>query len=193
MNKNRISIVISIISLLISIINFTCICKHYTLEVDYVGLLVGILSFLTTALLGWNIYQLIDVKELQKKYHHIEKEFNYTHNKMDYAYGISLLSQAQTLACHLCTNTQDRGLLKYNMLNLSLEGIKILSKLGCISECNSLIDTLIEAMGTSIDTKLTECEYNSIIPLFDEFPFKGLKNIKRLKELVEESKENIGG
>lgn len=34
---------------------------------DYLGIIVGILSLLVTVLLGWNIFQLIDLKEMRKR------------------------------------------------------------------------------------------------------------------------------
>lgn len=34
---------------------------------DYLGMVVGILSLLVTVLLGWNIFQLIDLKYMRKR------------------------------------------------------------------------------------------------------------------------------
>lgn len=37
------------------------------LQFDYIGAIIGILSLLVTLLLGWNIYQVIDLKNVEAK------------------------------------------------------------------------------------------------------------------------------
>lgn len=43
-----------------------CICRifprTYNLGIDYIGIIVGILSLLVTILIGWNIYTVLDIK-----------------------------------------------------------------------------------------------------------------------------------
>lgn len=40
--------------------------RNYTYDVDYPSLLVSVLSFLVTVLIGWNIYSLVDFNKRQK-------------------------------------------------------------------------------------------------------------------------------
>ena len=65
MKKRRInwSLLISLLALLVSIITL-CLVKPHCSELgfDYQGVIVGILSLLVTALIGWNIYTTIDLK-----------------------------------------------------------------------------------------------------------------------------------
>ena len=45
---------------------------------DYMGVIVGIFALLVTVLIGWNIYTLIDLKELSKKSKDMEENFSKT-------------------------------------------------------------------------------------------------------------------
>lgn len=58
-----ISILLSIVALAISVIRCTPI------SFDYMGILIGILSLLTTALLGWQIYSVINLEKFKKSIH----------------------------------------------------------------------------------------------------------------------------
>ena len=57
------AIIIALASIIMGIVAVAHKCPRYNLDFDYLGLLVGILSLLVTALLGWNIYQVIDLKK----------------------------------------------------------------------------------------------------------------------------------
>lgn len=56
-----ISLLISIAALCVS--SFRC----EPITMDWMGVLVGVLSFLVTVLLGWQIYTLFDIKKLQEE------------------------------------------------------------------------------------------------------------------------------
>lgn len=65
MKKCRINwtLLISLLALLVSIITLCLVKPHCSeLSFDYQGVIVGILSLLVTALIGWNIYTTIDLK-----------------------------------------------------------------------------------------------------------------------------------
>lgn len=63
MNKAAVSIFISTVSLVFSIISL-CILAYrpYDLEFDYIGVIVGVLSFLVTVILGWQIYNYLSLR-----------------------------------------------------------------------------------------------------------------------------------
>lgn len=61
------SIIFSLAAIIMSIVAVANKCPRFNLEFDYLGLLVGILSLLVTALLGWNIYQVIDLKRAKQE------------------------------------------------------------------------------------------------------------------------------
>ena len=45
-----------------------CMTHPNQLGFDYIGVIVGILALLVTILIGWNIYQLVDVKGIRKEF-----------------------------------------------------------------------------------------------------------------------------
>lgn len=65
MKKENISLLISIAALGFGGYS-TFVCDK-RIEADWMGILVGVLALLVTALLGWNIYSLIDIKNLRKE------------------------------------------------------------------------------------------------------------------------------
>lgn len=66
---NNASLTISVISLVVSLISVSCVllrCEPMTM--DWMGMLVGILSLLVTILIGWQIYNVLQV---EKKIHDV--------------------------------------------------------------------------------------------------------------------------
>ena len=64
--KFDLAIVISCIAIIISFIAIGGVYPRYPeLGLDYQGWITGVLALLVTVLLGWNIYTLIDIKELR--------------------------------------------------------------------------------------------------------------------------------
>ena len=58
------SLLISLLTLIISVITLCLTNPNYSdLGLDYQGVIVGVLSLLVTALIGWNIYTTIDLKD----------------------------------------------------------------------------------------------------------------------------------
>ena len=61
---NNASLTISVISLVVSLISVSCVllrCEPMTM--DWMGMLVGILSLLVTILIGWQIYNVLQVSK----------------------------------------------------------------------------------------------------------------------------------
>ena len=50
-----------------------CMTHPNQLGFDYIGAIVGILALLVTVLIGWNIYQLVDVKGIRKDFEELKK------------------------------------------------------------------------------------------------------------------------
>lgn len=77
MKKEHIPCYISILSLIVSGIAIGVSCyRTEELSMDYMGMIVGILSLLVTALLGWNIYSVIDVKNIRQDYEELKAKLN---------------------------------------------------------------------------------------------------------------------
>lgn len=85
MKKENVSLIVSGMAFILSIVA-VCIAAYRTPELgfDYQGVIVGVLSLLVTVLIGWNIYTLIDIRELRKDVYtekvksYIESEKNTT-------------------------------------------------------------------------------------------------------------------
>lgn len=72
---------ISCVAITLSVI---AICNVYPrqLGLDYLGMIVGVLALLTTILIGWNIYTLIDIKEIHKRYISIINQVDISQHKV---------------------------------------------------------------------------------------------------------------
>ena len=65
--KNWIIGTLSTVSIIISVIALARVAPTQRLDFDYIGAIVGILSFLVTLLIGYQIYTVINVKEELKE------------------------------------------------------------------------------------------------------------------------------
>lgn len=71
--------IISGVSLILSIIAILIWkCNYKPMSWDFANSIIAILSILVTVLIGWNIYTLIDLKELSKKSKDMEESFSKT-------------------------------------------------------------------------------------------------------------------
>lgn len=64
------NVLLVIANLLLLIVNVYYVCHWYPIlptemEIDSMGIIVGILSLLVTVLIGWNIYSIIDVRQIR--------------------------------------------------------------------------------------------------------------------------------
>ena len=101
---NNASLTISVISLVVSLISVSCVllrCEPMTM--DWMGMLVGILSLLVTILIGWQIYNVLQV---EKKIHDVlgnaigettKKMLIKTEESKEEAIGTSLFNLGQAM------------------------------------------------------------------------------------------------
>lgn len=71
---NFVTPIISLCALFFSIIAICNVCPRTDIGFDYMGAIMGILSLLVTALIGWNIYTIIDFKEKDREMKAIKKD-----------------------------------------------------------------------------------------------------------------------
>lgn len=142
---NIINIVSPLFCIACTAIIFIIICKNYPrhqeLDFDYMGIIIGALSILVTVLIGWNIYTIIDTKEIRKN---IGGELNYAHNKMDENLAFVYARTAQIMALNL-TNVDKKSIVSQT-IHSALISIKMYSNLGSFKECNSVANTLDETL-----------------------------------------------
>ena len=81
------------LSIIAMVVSITALCNTLPrmLGLDYLGVVVGILSLLITLLLGWNIYTLIDFKEKANELESIKKDFRQIF-EINKAYFIDIMS-----------------------------------------------------------------------------------------------------
>lgn len=76
--KNWISFTISIVAIIISVVALAIIIpsdlSEAGLDFDYIGAIIGVLSFLVTLLIGYQIYTVINVKEELKEVRRIKDQ-----------------------------------------------------------------------------------------------------------------------
>ena len=75
---------LSAVALVISIVALCRVAPRLNdsgLAFDYMGVIVGVLSILVTALLGWNIYQVIDIRSIKNDFDLIRREAARINNK----------------------------------------------------------------------------------------------------------------
>lgn len=74
--KNWISLAISTVALIASFVAVARLAPTQGIDFDYLGVIIGILSFLVTLLIGYQIYTVIDVKEELKEVRQLRKEID---------------------------------------------------------------------------------------------------------------------
>lgn len=74
--KNWISLAISTVALIASFVAVARLAPTQGIDFDYLGVIIGILSFLVTLLIGYQIYTVINVKEELKEVRQLRKEID---------------------------------------------------------------------------------------------------------------------
>ena len=112
------SLVLSIAALCVALLR----CEPFTM--DWMGVLVGVLSFLVTILLGWQIYTLIDIRKIQQDVKKNKAEMTLEAHKRlgeaHYALWAFYLNSIEN-------REQDRELLLYACFNSGVAAIHRLS------------------------------------------------------------------
>ncbi len=72
--KNWVIGTLSIVAIIISVIALAKVAPTQGIDFDYIGTIVGILSFLVTLLIGYQIYTVINVKEELKEVQKVRSE-----------------------------------------------------------------------------------------------------------------------
>ena len=63
MKTNKLSLLVSIFAIVLSVIAISVSLPRFDMSFDYLGLITGILGVLVTVLLGWNIYTMFDFRQ----------------------------------------------------------------------------------------------------------------------------------
>ncbi|OJV48980.1 MAG: hypothetical protein BGO40_03505 [Chryseobacterium sp. 39-10] len=131
--------IVSYISILISL--FTLFLFWSRLEpitIEWMGVLIGILAILTTVLIGWNIFIVIDFKKLTK-------EIELKH--------LSLVNYSETNLLMMYKTSADFAIERNNIfgiINNSIFAIDIAIRLGNLSLAESLLNRILEVAPDTI-------------------------------------------
>lgn len=124
---STISVAISLIALSISI------CRCEPIKMDWLGVLVGILSLLVTAILGWQIYSVIDIKKTVSE---IKSHTNRTQEETMARAYTSIMNQT----VYIIEGREDDDC--YNAIANGLYACKHYHLAGNDKECSNLLSIL---------------------------------------------------
>lgn len=170
-----------------------CVGCNYNLQrspielcgVNLHSLLIAILSCLVTLLVGWNIYTVVDYKEIRSK---LERELNYAHNKMDCnkADTYSFLCQQ----CLVSLSDVNKQLTKLRMIVFGLNAIKIYSEIpSCSNEVDTICSSLILGLKETSDICFSEDDIDELLLLCGSIPkFKQIPASAEILRLIKEIK-----
>lgn len=175
MKKHRInwSLLVSLLALLVSIAAL-CVTKprYPELGMDYQGWITGILALLVTALIGWNVYSVIDLKgmrvEIRELKERMEKQIKHANENTRLALSIDMIDSAPVLQAYSSNALPDSMIVMFNEFHKieNKESIgKILARsyitqnLIGLSLKEELFDKLIKELGSSVDIDVIEDFY----------------------------------
>ena len=151
-----------LLSLILSIISL-CSSLPRAGELDYIGVIVGILSLLVTILIGWNIYAVIDFnkkKEELSKNEAVLSELILRVNNSTTADSAALEFNFAYLYAYLLTHNEPLGL-GFWYINHTLNAISKYSEIAKYEVCNALVEmllsTIIEPSKIKVNKERTGC------------------------------------
>ena len=157
--KDYLLLGIGIVSIVLSLI---AICNTYprTSEfgIDYQGWIVGILSFLVTILIGWQIFSIIDIRGIRKEIYLKENDI-YQRSELNIAeFHLGMFMVYINMWDQGCYNTYE--LLHHGLLSLAHQ-----SKIGLNESSNQIIALIMERSPKIKKERLTQEQMKALISL----------------------------
>lgn len=177
--SNALIVVAVLISLGVSITAIIIAApRTHDLSFDYYGVIVGILSLLVTALLGWNIYALIDFNRARQELRATEAKYNQTIITNNMLVHNALGDIFQTLAFGGTLRSYAENYIYYRIL-----GLYYMSRID-ISACGVLVKEIIDVIGLNpSNTKVSEGLKKQMLLLLSEI--ENTRNIEGFPMLIE--------
>lgn len=146
MNKGF-SFWISLIAILISIATILLVFSRVRpIGIDYFGSLVGVLAILVTILIGYQIYNSLDIKNKLNEFEKTEDRISVELERLDMDLTRSRLKS--TLSAIYLSSTQlkdfDLILTGAHMIDMFMDAIKLNIKIGDHESANNLIDMVLD-------------------------------------------------
>lgn len=171
------------------------------LKFDYYGAIVGILSLIVMALVTWNIYTVIDVKDEVKVIKNYREELNEMKSTQESnSNKISqLLSHIETINTNiekmdtelnrLCDDDLFVAQIYFEWLRQSLNNIAIYCKIGQSEFAKAEAKKIIDDFNEEERRDLTQYQWQTIISIFEENQIREvLPNYKELKSCLHKIK-----
>jgi hypothetical protein len=158
------SLALSVTAIAISIIALCRVYPHTSdLGLDYQGIIVGILALLVTAVVGLNIYTLVDFKRATKE---VEMLKGKLHN--DVNTSIALGSNDIFMVYHyLITGIAPLGL-EYNLIRSALSSLVHLSSIGQYDACGVVSKALVQCVVNPSGITITRKSKEELLSLLSE-------------------------
>lgn len=161
-----ISIITSITALILSVIA-VCVAawRSPDLAFDYQGVIVGVLSLLVTALIGWQIFTLFDIKRLHADIANISYDMwqRSEKNLAEYHTSVTLMYMAR----------DDKS--QQDIINMYLSGLSAILHLGRLKEYQSasaLVSPLIAAFESLESHRLSASVLQNLNQILKTIPDK---------------------
>lgn len=185
MNKaERIILYIIIIASLIMSSIAICRSLPRIYGVDYIGVIIGILSLLVTILIGWNIYTVIDFnkkKEELSKNEAVLSDLILRVNNNTTADSAVLEFYFAYLYAYLLTNNEPLGL-GFWYINHTLNAILKYSEIAKYKECNALVEMLLSTITEPPKIKVNKERKEDLLKLV--LGIHGIGNIDKYGDVL---------
>lgn len=181
-----VNIILVIANVILLGFNVHFLCNEYprgeNLELDYIGVIVGVLSLLVTALLGWQIFNAITfedrIKKLEKKYKKKLRQASfYIDASAEFVQGVIVLSNERTVCYGVAYESFAISLLHY-----AESGFDVIKKL---DNCISNMECAFKKMHSDKDREYNYTNVEDVINVIKEQKVLGKDSIKRLNNLEE--------
>lgn len=173
--KENLALLLCGIAVLVSIA-----CRFTRIEpvsIDYMGILVGILSLLVTVLIGWNIYSLIDIRNLRKEIA-LEKTRVYFESEKNLMSTFIALSEYYYSSIHDKQQPIEERIYKYILYRVS--GILHASRINDFETCRIIVKITLETIHPA-NIEMNEKNKKTLIDLLSDV--NESRNIERFSEL----------
>lgn len=159
--RNTITLILSAISIMVSV---AALCRTYPhtsdLGMDYQGVIVGILALLVTAVIGLNIYTLVDFKRATKEVEALKRKLH-TDSNTNLALGFN---SAFMIYHYLFTGKTPLGL-DYELIRSGLLCLKYLSETDNIEACNAIVKNIKLSMQELKTIEITKQQKEELVSL----------------------------
>lgn len=172
-----------LLSLILSIISL-CNSHPCTNGLDYIGVIVGILSLLVTILIGWNIYTVIDFnkkKEELAKNEAVLSELILRVNNNTTADSAALEFYFAYLYAYLLTHNEPLGL-GFWYINHTLNAVLKYSEIAKYKECNALIEMLLSTITEPSKIKVNKERKEGLLKIASGI--HGIGNIDKYSDVL---------